>query len=447
MSGTEAIFDPMFEQYEVRADADALFAGAGAEGTNTSRYTIAGLLTASHRNAAWEVLHEALDFGFDQEPFQQLRPGVDVPREAEVDRLARYIADVGVEALALTAWHQLNQGDLSARLAFLVAGMCRPSERESVAGAIGILDRPDAEVVSPPCADSGPALESGSWWYPDLALRAALADPFDDESRVPWDGEGWRRFSTAWVESTAQSGRLSEVVTWLASIRLVLARQSDDPVTREFAAAFGARGTDAENEDASGVPRNVTPVSPAGNGQLISTLVHGTWAWKGEWWYPGGDFHDYAGELRPQLYGGGRAFGWSGRFKDGDREIAGARFHDWIMDPSTTPVGVRTAFAHSYGGEVAARAINAGAPIQQLVLLSVPATPHVMAALDVVDVTVDVRLKWDLVLGLAGRGQRLPNHPKVRSFVIEDPFWRHGVTHSPQLWRAEQIAERAELVP
>ena len=57
-------------------------------------------------------------------------------------------------------------------------------------------------------------------------------------------------------------------------------------------------------------------------GDSLSTMVHGTHAYIGTWWYPGGNFHTYVkAHLRPDLYSGGQAYSWSGRYRNKDRGV------------------------------------------------------------------------------------------------------------------------------
>ncbi|MGW0886562.1 alpha/beta hydrolase [Streptomyces sp. NPDC002671] len=177
----------------------------------------------------------------------------------------------------------------------------------------------------------------------------------------------------------------------------------------------------------------------------MSTIIHGTWGWKGNWWYPGqGGFHNFIlTNHRPNLYPGGAAFAWSGAYQAGHRRRAAVRFHDWAGELASG--GLQTVFGHSYGGEVAARAVLAGTSVDQLVLLSSPATHQVEAAATTGLQVVDVRLPFDPVLGLARTRQRMTTRPNVTPVLLSK--WRldHGATHKERVWRKENVAQRGGI--
>jgi hypothetical protein len=63
-------------------------------------------------------------------------------------------------------------------------------------------------------------------------------------------------------------------------------------------------------------PPLTPPVTPPG-ALVVSTMIHGTWAWKGDWWRPKGNgFHEYIlRNHRPNLFSRGARFTWSGRLR------------------------------------------------------------------------------------------------------------------------------------
>ncbi|WP_164477771.1 alpha/beta hydrolase [Nocardioides pantholopis] len=149
-------------------------------------------------------------------------------------------------------------------------------------------------------------------------------------------------------------------------------------------------------------------------------------------------------QFRPRLYSDGMEFSWSGSYSQKHRVTAGHRLSRWVRSHSSG-AALGTVFAHSYGGEVAARAINSGAKVDELVLLSAPVNQHHIAALDRVSRVIDVRLDFDIVLALARENQRLPAHPSVTEFVIQKAFWKHGATHEPKFWDDEAVAVKTGI--
>jgi pimeloyl-ACP methyl ester carboxylesterase len=173
-------------------------------------------------------------------------------------------------------------------------------------------------------------------------------------------------------------------------------------------------------------------------------MVHGTWGWKGDWWRPGKNFHQFIlGEHRQNLYSGGAKFSWSGALSDSQRRLAAKDFCEWADDRA--PGGLQTIFAHSYGGEVAGRAVLSGARVDELVLLSVPVTRPVAAAARSGVRVVDVRLPFDAVLGLARQRQRIPTNPGVMPVLLKGWRYGHGASHDEDVWRQENVAQRGGI--
>lgn len=96
------------------------------------------------------------------------------------------------------------------------------------------------------------------------------------------------------------------------------------------------------------------------------------------------------------------------------RTIGGVRFKHWVHSENR----LQTVFAHSYGGEIVARAVNSGASIEEVVLLSAPMNHHHEAMVNLVDRVIDVRLKYDIVLLAARSKQKLSPANNVTTFII-----------------------------
>jgi hypothetical protein len=230
------------------------------------------------------------------------------------------------------------------------------------------------------------------------------------------------------------------LVGLLVRTRLSLALRSRDRVTRTLAAA-----TFPPPDEPDGVAPTISEPTSR-HGSVVSTMIHGTWAWKGDWWRPRpGSFHEFIhNNHRRNLYAGGARFSWSGAYRRGDREQAAIDFCEWSTS-EVAPGGVQTVFAHSYGGEVAARAVTRGAPVDELVLLSVPVTGPVDTVARSGLRVIDVRLAFDPVLALARKRQRLEGATNATEVILRR--WRldHGASHQTDIWHTERVAERGQL--
>lgn len=268
-------------------------------------------------------------------------------------------------------------------------------------------------------------------------------DGDDEPASVAWDGRQWTEIYDRLAQYATDPYTNAYLISLLVGRRLNHALRSTDAVTRSLArAAFlptqrvnGSAGPPSPSRPSS------SPLPPA-----VSTMIHGTWAWKGDWWRPGpGSFHEYVLQNhRPNLYRPGTRFSWSGALRRGDRKRAAAALTEWT--DAASPPGLQTVFAHSYGGEVAARAVHDGLKISELVLLSTPATRVVRALTRCSGIrVVDVRLRFDPVLALARTRQRMPSDPVVTRVILR--AWRldHAATHQVSVWRAENVAKRGAL--
>lgn len=238
--------------------------------------------------------------------------------------------------------------------------------------------------------------EPADWTYnPDLETPPPGA--------VGWSDFPWRMVAAEFLqEPDAYPGNSADRIEELAGARLALAMRSEDPITRQLAMAAMAR-LGHRDDDAEGGGAGRAPIPGA---VVASTIIHGTWGWKGDWWRPSASFHDYVRqEVRSNIYSRGAPFSWSGAYSDGQRRMAAEDFHRWANEIS--PRGIDTLLGHSYGGEVAARAWHLGTKIREVVLLSTPATVPVRIAVDHGLRTVDIRLPFDPVLALARTPQRI----------------------------------------
>jgi hypothetical protein len=354
-------------------------------------------------------------------------------------------------------WEQLNESvDSRDAVAFLIAMLGSSLERESAAAAAALWRGLGLDVSRwpPPGPPRWPLFERltlDEFDRFDPPFRPwsdwnQSVIPSDEGPQIEWDPDRWR---DVYYRMTARIGerygdRYSRYVDRFGIAVLVRARLDDairspDEIVRSL--AFAA----LESADDSSGSVNEPPRKPAtAPGALVtSTMIHGTWGWKGDWWRPQGDFHSFILQNhRPNLYNRGAKFSWSGAYSDRQRAMAAVDFVDWAYD--VAPHGLQTVFGHSYGGEVAARAVGAGARIHELVLLSAPVTKHVDAAVESGTPAVDIRLPLDPVLAIAGTRQRIAPRPNVTTVLLR---WQlsHGATHDERVWAAEDIARRARL--
>lgn len=263
--GADAFFQPR---------SDATSAGdvdPDAVGTNAMRALILGMLLTDAQTAL---------FGLD----------------SELDRVG-----VGRQTPAVLGWE--------ARL-------------EAADASDSVLSEFDAE--NPELAE-----QAAGTGRPFLAQRADLWARVQDSSD-PADAIAWLRLVMAsgpsTVDGVAAASALSHwrrpskrarVPPFLNDAREMLRIAAEDPSSVEGEIALAARGTGIgrrrEAADENRLPNawKVVDESPDG----LSMMIHGTWAWRGNWWYPSGDFHTYAkGAIRPNVYSGGAPFSWSGAY-------------------------------------------------------------------------------------------------------------------------------------
>ena len=260
-----------------------------------------------------------------------------------------------------------------------------------------------------------------------------------------WDPDIWRSRYADRMEMLQGTPGPPRQLELLVEQRLRQALRSPDPITASLAAAAGLPSTPSPPEGTPGARRLETAkTSPAATAKTVSTMIHGTWGWKGDWWRPSGGFHRFVlGGLRPNLYARGARYSWSGFYRESHRVRASSDFREWGEE--IAPAGLQTVFGHSYGAEVAARALLAGVPIEEMVLLSAPVTKEVVAAVETGVSVVDVRLRFDPVLALARTRQRLPTLTNVRTVRLNRWSLRHSATHDANVWSEEDIATQAKM--
>jgi hypothetical protein len=368
--------------------------------------------------------------------------------------LAAFDGQQDVYGSRIAAWQALQEtGRIEAAIAFVVAVLGSELERESAVAA-AVLSRLTGTAADPRVRPpwpwpwdiwedlyelAGPEWLEILWWgrrggEPFVAgIEGELA--YD----VPWRPDVWRLLYRRAMAGFGGPYRTVAVLDLLVPFRLRLALRSPDPITRAL-----AHSALLMSAGAVGPPGSTAPRLP---GTVASTMIHGTWGWKGDWWRPRpGSFHDFIlTNHRGNLYKGGARFSWSGAYSTGQRDLAAWDFCDWANDMA--PAGLETVLAHSYGGEIAARSRIAGAAIDQIVLLSSPVNGYIKTvANDPTARIVDVRLRFDPVLAAARVRQRIrPLPPNVTEVILA--AWRldHGATHKQSVWLAESVAARGGI--
>jgi pimeloyl-ACP methyl ester carboxylesterase len=410
--------------------ADVLSAGGGPEVESTNVCRAAALAMMLRFNSAEVVqpLTQPLgELGFALDAIGGLGNDDLLANRLTGDWFAELGADLAAEELRRRTWESLNQDvDPNAAVQFLIGVLGSSLERETAAAAAALWQI-FAGVLAPE-----------TWLAADdlvgVSARQLLGDGRD------WDPDAWQSLFTLVVPGGRTDSLIERLnaVRFLVLVRLRVARESADPVTRSLALAVRMSSLDALGWAPSG---SSIPTPPGA--LVVSTMVHGTWGWKGDWWRPKGGFHQFiASDHRPNLYGRGARFSWSGAYSQKHRIIAAEDLVEWAQE--VAPNGLQTVFAHSYGGEVAAMAAMAGATTQELVLLSVPGTGYVNAAASSVNRVIDVRMPFDIVLAIANTPQRLAPASNLTEVLL--PWYlMHTASHNENVWLSEDVAGQASL--
>ncbi|ORV40948.1 hypothetical protein AWC00_15490 [Mycobacterium conspicuum] len=353
----------------------------------------------------------------------------------------------------MSRWAEMNENDdPRPAVEFLIAMLGSSLERESAAAAAALWRGLDLGVELSPRSIAarrriydrlffGPRYDDDLWLLRPFGLEEQLFG-LDVGETQPWDPDRWLNIYEQLQFRLGQDRYVDAfVIAATVSARLYQALQSPDSIVRSLAIAALVRVADGpppakDHRDSRSTGVSATPT--------VSTIIHGTTAYMGDWWRPQvGDFHRFIHDnYRPNLYSGGGRFSWSGAYSAKHRSRAAQDLVAWIAD--LAPHGIQSLFGHSYGGEIASRAVNLGAPIQQLVLLSTPVTRQVKAAAAAGARIVDVRLPLDPVLALELRPQRLARRENVTRVITS---WRlsHSATHEESVWVSEDIARRGHI--
>jgi hypothetical protein len=449
------------EVFEPSAAVDSVRSTAASEGANVCRAGALSSLLQEATTAMSELAAEQRSLGFSDSIIEQGgRAWREVdPFDGQTD--FSISPDDDLDESRVRTWLQLNEtANPRGAVAFLIAMLGSSLERESTAAAaalwlgLGLQNRrwpspgpPRWRIFDRLAFDLDDVLPDTPWgpWFGWRDQGPSLIDEESPAETIPWNSSGWQDLYLRLVFRLRGDRYLDPfIVSVLVRSRLDAAIRSPDPITRSLAFAAAEPFDSGEGypppPEYPFRPPPEPPATPPG-GLVVSTMIHGTWGWKGDWWRPSGAFHKFIlGTHRPNLYSRGAKFSWSGAYSDKQRSLAARDFRDWAND--VAPHGLQTVFGHSYGGEVAARAACVGTPIHELVLLSTPVTHRVALTVKPGMRIVDVRLRFDPVLAVSGARQRMPRHPNTAEVLLGR--WRldHGATHNEEVWRAEDIARR-----
>ncbi|ORW99669.1 hypothetical protein AWC27_02280 [Mycobacterium szulgai] len=449
--------DGVFEPF---ADGVTASSSPPNEGSNVCRAAALAFLLRGAATAAGGLTTELRALGFSDLVLQD--NARDWAGQNPLDRLGSYTArpDTNFDLIRMRGWAELNENaDPAGAVGFLFAMLGSALERESAAAAAALWRGLRlATQLPPPSASARRRIfeplyfdvdfdfdRRGGFWplYPPGLWEPPLS-AVDSDAPVRWDSDRWSETYQRFSYRLGPGDRDVDAyfIAALAFARLNQALRSPDTITRSLGAAALVREADADepaSEPDLQAPSDAVSTSPS-----VSTMIHGTWAYMGDWWRPRvGDFHRFIGDkYRRNLYSGGAHFHWSGNYRARHRARAAEFFAEWVTDRA--PAGIQSLFAHSYGGEIAARALTLRTPIQELILLSTPVTSHVKAAAQSSARLIDIRLPFDPVLALELKTQRIPLNYDVTRVLTS---WRldHGATHKESVWLADDIAARAQL--
>jgi hypothetical protein len=437
------------ETFEVSSSPTTAAGEPPFEGGNVCRVAALSMMLGGDQTAVSQLRTPLSALGFDDRLSSGESAWFDIdPLGSFGDLRPRDGGEEGAHRSRVAIWQLLNEtGDASAAVAFLVAVLGSSLERESAAAAAALWRQLSGLYARRPWSEAiwRDDMQGPEWpprWarFPWSLPGEVGFDATTEAEPVEWNPGQWSdiyQTAMSWLSNRYED---ISVIALLVRARLSQALRSRDRITRSLAmAAFAPSGPGNGDVPPAGEDLSTSPGALA-----VSTMIHGTWGWKGDWWRPSGTFHKFIRDnYRPNLYSRGARFSWSGAYRRADRDQAAQDFAEWSHE--VAPNGLQTVFAHSYGGDVAARAALQGTRPTELVLLSSPVNRHVERAAELNLRVLDIRLAFDPVLALARTRQRLRQRPNV-SFVLLKR-WRldHGASHQALVWRAEDVARRGAL--
>lgn len=297
--------------------------GRDAEPTNITRgAALATLMRADTQDAIRPVAADLEELGFTTDAIFGLYAPAQLAEALEGSWRAGLNLNVNSPQERRLAWTWLNENaDPRGAIQFLIGLLGSDLERESAIGA-GALWR----ILTQPAPDGAFAL------FPDVDLYSGF-----EFGVLDWEPEVWSGiFATTFGIDRLRAGRDVDDLSSLGRLvayRLRVAALWSDPLVQSIVQAV--RQANADLLDVGGAaPSGASYPTPPGS-LIVSTMVHGTWGWKGDWWRPGTPFHQYVvANLRKNLYSRGARYSWSGAYSQSQRIQAARDLIDWAGDVS-----------------------------------------------------------------------------------------------------------------
>ncbi|MBX9363148.1 hypothetical protein [Streptomyces sp. WAC04114] len=195
--------------------------------------------------------------------------------------------------------------------------------------------------------------------------------------------------------------------------------------------------------------REVNPLPAYESVPHTSTIVHGTWAQGGTWWYPGSDLFEFLkAHVSPDLFHNvDKLYSWEGRWRRHSRTKASGELLAWARGNGIDYL--ETAFAHSHGVNVVLTAalLPDDALETKLLVAMHPARVHRSEQewnliFKNIGGVLAVRSRFDLVV-LADRAVRMfpPDSEKVHRYTM--PVW---FSHNPAIQKSSWEQKDKRLV-
>ena len=440
--------------YEIYAHRDSLNSLAETEGSNCLRVAGVSLINLGLKNFLIGKESIFREVGFTERAIysREKETGTSTitqDKENFIDNFSNFIGtflENRIKGFRTDSWEYLlnNLSDDTATFIFVFSSLVSDLERESLIAAVSLKEMISKlgfnwhlNLARKYSEQSGNEnfLTSMDYHESSLLFNKPRIANSGKLSLVEFNGRDWFELCTKVLINSKNRLNFTSILAaihFLVDVRISQAFISSDSLSREIAiSAVRSRLPESEH------PLVLADPDP----NYLSIMIHGTAAFTGDWWCPGGDFFDYAKQnVSQNLYSGGKEFSWSGWPSRKNLKVAGEKLARWGSAGSSR--GLDTVFAHSYGADVSARAIVGGFVIRRNILLSAPVTKHVDLSTHLARFTIDIRVRYDWVLHAAFRPQDIGNSPNVTKILGQRNYWDHSVTHTESFWNYEGIAQR-----
>lgn len=444
------------DEFNVSSDPESLNELPEFEGANCLRVVTASLFFSGRPAYLYDIEEQLSDLGvtnwLPNDNFTSRITGRE-EREMIANTIfirRQYISEELSNELRRDLWNRAvaDSTNFDAQFAFVATMLFSSLERESLISAIAILK-------AIPLLNNGWYLNESKRIFQEclnerffdgfqyatsneISLRQMAAQFFSaSQDFRPDDWNALCKHAVSLTKSTSFTNGLAIVVS-LSYARLVQAKASDDFFVQEAVAhTFLGESTRPLHKKTNRT--HYSRQSPRMNS--LSTIVHGTWAKNKVWWKPGGDFFNFSKTtFCSDLYDGKNLLTWQGFLSSSNRIIAAENLYSWCQSESLSR-SLNILFAHSYGGDIAGRAILNGLHVNELILLSTPVTKTLVNAISRVPKVIDIRLRFDFVIWIASEFQKLPPHSRAirilpRSLRYK---WNHSSSHDVGYWQAESV--------